>query len=92
MTTPEGTVAQSTDAGAASRTRETWFRIVLIGLLVLVVGFTAALVSNGLYPCVPAADTSLQPPLADCAVALSPWIGLALAGLMIAAIGYVRVR
>ncbi len=92
MTTLEGPAAPSTEAGAASRTRETWFQIVLIGLLVLVVGFTAALVSNGLYPCVPAGESSVQPPIADCAIALSPWIGVALAGLIVAAIGYLRVR
>lgn len=72
--------------------RERTFRLVLIGLVLLVVGFTALLISNGLYPCVPAADSTVAPPLSDCAVFLSPWAGLALIGLALAAVGYRRAR
>ena len=76
---------------AEGRVRERWFRAVLLGLLVLVAGFTAILVANAFYPCEPAAGSLVQPPLADCAVALSPWIGLAIAGLAIAVAGYLKV-
>ncbi len=78
-------------ADAAARRRETAFRIVLLGLVLLVAGFTAILVVNALYPCEPAAGSAVQPPLADCAVALSPWIGVAIAGLLVAVAGYLRV-
>lgn len=74
-----------------NRSRERWFRIVLLGLVVLVLGFTATLMANFFYPCVPAADSVVQPPLVDCALFLSPWIGVAAAGLVIAGIGYLRV-
>ncbi len=76
---------------AAGRARERWFRVVLAGLVVLVAGFTATLVANAFYPCEPAAGSVLQPPLADCAVALSPWIGVAVVGLVLAALGYRRI-
>lgn len=72
--------------------REGTFRLVLLGLVLLVVGFTALLVSNDLYPCVPAAGSSLTPPLGDCAIFLSPWAGVALVGLALAAVGYRRAR
>jgi hypothetical protein len=71
--------------------RERSSRLVLYGLVILVVGFTAALLANGLYPCVPAAGSAIEPPLTDCAVALSPWAGVALVGLVLALIGYRRV-
>ena len=76
--------------GAALR-RDRAFRIVLLGLLLLVLGFTATLVSNAFYPCEPAAGSTVQPPLADCAVALSPWLGLAVVGLVLAIAGYLRI-
>lgn len=82
---------QASAEDAAGRARERWFRIVLLGLVVLVAGFTATLVANAFYPCEPAAGSVVQPPLADCAVALSPWIGIAVAGLVIAVAGYLRV-
>lgn len=78
-------------ADAAERSRERWFRVVLLGLLVLVLGFTATLMANFFYPCEPAAGSVIQPPLADCAVFLSPWIGLIAVGIAIAGIGYLRV-
>lgn len=78
-------------AEAAGQSRERWFRVVLLGLLVLVVGFTATLMANEFYPCVPSAGSALQPPLGDCAVFLSPWIGIALVGAVLAGIGYLRV-
>lgn len=77
---------------AASQARARTFSVVLLGLLVLVAGFTATLVSNSFYPCVPAAGTAVQPPLLDCAVFLSPWLGLALVGLVLALLGYIRLR
>ncbi len=76
---------------AAARRRGTAFRAVLLGLVVLVLGFTAVLIANAFYPCEPAAGSAVQPPLADCAVALSPWIGVAVVGLLIAVVGYLRV-
>lgn len=76
----------------ANRSRERWFRMVLLGLVVLVLGFTALLMANFFYPCEPAAGSIVQPPLADCAVFLSPWIGVAAAGIVIAGLGYMRVR
>jgi len=82
--TPPPTVAEAA--------RERSFRLVLIGLVVLIVGFTAAAFANGMYPCVPAAGSSVEPPLTDCAVSLSPWAGLALVGLVLAVLGYRRAR
>lgn len=84
------TVLPTTEDAAAHR-RELAFRIVLVGLILLVVGFTAALVSNAFYPCEPAVGSAVQPPLGDCAVALSPWVGVATAGLLVAVVGYFRV-
>ncbi len=77
---------------SADVAREKTFRLVLLGLVLLVVGFTALLVSNDLYPCVPVAGSSLEPPLTDCALFLSPWAGVALVGLALAAVGYLRAR
>jgi len=76
---------------AANAARERAFRLVLLGLLLLVAGFTATLVANAFYPCEPATGSAIQPPLADCAVSLSPWIGIAFAGLLVAIAGYLRV-
>ncbi len=76
----------------AARARELAFRIVLVGLILLVLGFTATLVANAFYPCEPAAGSTVQPPLTDCAVALSPWFALAVVGLVVALAGYFRVR
>ncbi len=76
----------------ADRTQDRAFRIVLVGLLLLVVGFTATLVSNAFYPCEPPAGSTVQPPISDCALALSPWLGLAAVGLVVAIVGYLRVR
>ena len=75
----------------AAHSRETAFRIVLLGLVLLVAGFTLTLVSNAFYPCVPSAGSVVQPPLAACAVALSPWLGVAGVGLLLALLGYHRV-
>ncbi len=86
-----GASASSQAEEATVRGRERWFRVVLLGLLLLVLGFTATLVTNTFYPCVPAAGSTVQPPLGDCAVALSPWLGLAAAGLIVAVAGYLRV-
>ncbi len=89
MTTPEISPGAAVNLEAA---RERTFRLVLIGLLLLVLGFTAMLLSNGLYPCVPAAGSAVEPPLADCAVSLSPWAAVAVLGLALAAVGYRRAR
>ncbi len=78
-------------AGDAARAREFAFRIVLVGLVLLVLGFTATLVANAFFPCEPAAGSTIQPPIADCAVALSPWLGIAVVGLLVAVVGYLRV-
>ncbi len=64
----------------------------LLGLVVLIVGFTAILLGQARYPCVPAAGSAIEPPLADCAIALSPWAGIAVVGLVVAVVGYVRVH
>lgn len=87
-----GAAATSTTAErAAAPRRERTFQTVLLGLVLLVLGFTATLVANAFYPCEPAAGSIVQPPLTDCAVSLSPWIGLAAIGLLLAAVGYYRV-
>ncbi len=78
-------------AESATRAREFAFRIVLVGLVLLVLGFTATLVANAFFPCEPAAGSTIQPPIADCAVALSPWLGIAVVGLLLAVVGYLRV-
>ncbi len=85
------TTAPPSAEDLAARARQRWFQVVLVGLVLLVAGFTATLVSNAFYPCVPAAGSHIQPPLGDCAVALSPWLGLALVGLLVAVVGYRRV-
>ena len=78
-------------AETGERSRGRWFRIVLFGLVLLVLGFTFTLMANSFYPCVPAAGSAVQPPLGDCAVFLTPWIGLALLGLVVCVIGYLKV-
>lgn len=83
--------AATTAGDSAARSRALAFRIVLVGLLLLVVGFTATLVANAFYPCEPAAGSAVQPPIGDCAVTLSPWLGLAVLGLAVAILGYLRV-
>ncbi len=83
--------APAPPADAAGRARERWFRAVLLGLLVLVAGFTAILMANEFYPCVPASGSAIQPPLGECAIFLSPWIGIALIGAVLAGVGYLRV-
>ncbi len=70
---------------------ERWFTVVLLGLVLLIIGFTFAAFANGLYPCVPAAGSGVAPPLSECAVALSPWAGVALLGVVLAVVGYLRV-
>ncbi len=77
---------------ATERSRDRWFRAVLLGLIVLVLGFTGILMANFFYPCEPAAGSVVQPPLVDCAAFLSPWIAVALVGLLLAGLGYLRVR
>lgn len=89
MTAPE---TPRSPAPSPEAVRERTFRLVLIGLLLLVLGFTALLIANGLYPCVPAGGSAVEPPLADCAVSLSPWAGVAVVGLALAAVGYRRAR
>lgn len=85
------TAAPTPAEDLTARARQRWFQVVLVGLVLLVVGFTATLVSNAFYPCVPSAGSHVQPPLGDCAVALSPGLGLALVGLLLAVLGYRRV-
>lgn len=84
-------VAPAAAPDAAAQARELAFRVVLVGLILLVLGFTATLVANAFYPCEPATGSTVQPPIADCAVALSPWLGIALVGLLVAVVGYRRV-
>lgn len=86
----EGAAQPTTAAETPEAARERPFRLVLLGLVLLVLGFTAAAFTNGLYPCVPAAGSAIEPPLTDCAVALSPWVGVALVGVALALIGYRR--
>lgn len=88
---PETASPAPSAAESGNRRRELAFRIVLVGLVVLVVGFTATLVANAFYPCEPAAGSSVQPPIGDCAVSLTPWLGIAVLGLLIAVVGYLRV-
>ncbi len=91
MSAPDTTPAPSPAAVEAGLSRDRSFQLVLIGLIILIAGFTAALLANGLYPCVPAAGSDFEPPLADCAIALSPWAGVAVIGLALALVGYRRV-
>ena len=91
MATPEPVALSPSPTEPADPARERTFRWVFGGLVILIVGFTAAAFTNGLYPCVPAAGSSAEPPLTDCAVALSPWIGVALVGLVLAIVAYRRV-
>ena len=91
MSTPEVAATPTSTSPAPDAARERSFRLVLFGLGVLVLGFTAALLGNGLYPCVPAVGSAIEPPLTDCAIALSPWGALAFVGLVLALIGYRRV-
>ncbi len=92
MMEPGAATGPATDVSPDERARTLWFRAVLAGLVVLILGFTAILIRNSYFPCVPAEGSLLQPPLADCAVALSPWIGLAAAGLVLAGLGFLRIR
>ncbi len=78
-------------ADATVRRRERAYRLVLLGLLLLVLGFTATLVANAFYPCEPSAGSTVQPPIGDCAVALSPWLALAGIGLLLTVVAYLRV-
>lgn len=87
----ETAAASPVPEDASTRARERWFRVVLAGLILLVAGFTATLVANAFYPCEPVPGSAVQPPLAACAIALSPWLGVAALGLLAAAIGYLRV-
>jgi hypothetical protein len=92
MTSPDAAATVSPPVDAPNAARERSIRLVLVGLVLLIVGFTASAFANGMYPCVPAAGSSLEPPLAECAVSLSPWAGLALVGLALALVGYRRAR
>lgn len=89
---PEAAAPSPTPIAAADAARERSMRLVLIGLAVLIVGFTLGAFANGMYPCVPAAGSSIEPPLTDCAVSLSPWAALGLVGLALAVVGYRRAR
>lgn len=80
------------EAGSTSRRRERWFLVVLLGLIVLIVGFTGTLLGQAAYPCVPPAGSGVEPPLPECAVALSPWVLVAIVGLLLAFAGYLRVH
>jgi hypothetical protein len=91
MAATESATVPTPAADAAERSRERWFRVVLLGLLILVLGFTALLMANFFYPCEPAAGSVVQPPLGECVGFLSPWIGVVAAGIVIAGIGYLRV-
>lgn len=89
MSATETTPAPPSTPDDVDADRERSFRLVLIGLVVLIAGFTAALLANGLYPCVPGAS-GIEPPLSDCAISLSPWAGVGIVGLAIALVGYRR--
>ncbi len=89
MNAPEASAPTANEADAA---RERTFSIVLVGVVLLILGFTLAAIANGLYPCVPAAGSSVEPPLTDCAVSLSPWVGILIVGLALAVLGYIRAR
>ncbi len=91
MSAPESAAAPAAPAESLDPARERSFRLVLLGLVLLIVGFTFGAFANGLYPCVPAAGSSVAPPLSECAVALSPWAGVGLIGLVLAVVGYRRV-
>lgn len=90
MSSSEVAVPVAPPSDAASAARERSFRLVLIGLVLLITGFTIAAIANGLYPCVPAAGSGIEPPPSDCAVTLSPWAAVALVGLILAVVGYRR--
>ncbi len=77
---------------AAEALRERWFLVVLVGLLVAIAGFTVAALQNSLYPCEPAAGSTAVPPLMDCAVALAPSGTVFVLGILLAAVGYAKVR
>ncbi len=89
--TETAATAPSVPEDATTRARDRWFRIVLVGLLLAVIGFTATLIGNDFYPCVPAAGSGIQPPLGACATFLSPWIGLVVLGAVFAVVGYRRI-
>ncbi len=92
MTAPGAAASAAPTTEKTDAARERSFRLVLVGLVVLILGFTAAAFANGLYPCVPTSGSSVQPPLTDCAVSLSPWAAVALVGLALAIVGYRRAR
>lgn len=72
--------------------RERWFLVVLLGLFVAIAGFTVAALQNSTYPCEPHAGSTTAPPLADCAVALAPGGAVFIAGVVLTAAGYLKVR
>jgi len=90
MSTPEAAASPTPTVLPADAARERSVRLVLYGLVVLVLGFTAVLLANGLYPCVPSAGSAIEPTLTDCAAALSPWGAVAFVGFVLALIGYRR--
>lgn len=92
MTATETAAPPPDAAETPDAAREFWFRLVLLGLVLLVVGFTFGAITNGLYPCVPAAGSSVEPPLTECAVSLSPWVGVGVVGLALAVVGYRGAR
>ena len=61
------------------------------GLFLLVGATTVALFVSAFPPCVPETAGATTPPLAECAVAVGPWVALAVLGLLLAAVAYRRV-
>ena len=86
----EGTAAPAPTSDAAAKSRELWTRMVLLGMILFIVGLVAALMAQSLYPCVPPAGSTVEPPLGECAVFLSPWIVLAVIGLVVTVVAYLR--
>lgn len=91
MSAAQPTVA-APESPAAEAMRDRWYVVALVGLILAIAGSTAAALQNSLYPCEPATGSSVAPPLADCAVALAPGGTVFLAGLVLAAAGYLKVR
>jgi heme/copper-type cytochrome/quinol oxidase subunit 2 len=94
MTTPSGEGLPRVSSGpadAATKSRDLWSRIVFVGMVLFIIGFIAVLMAQSVYPCTPAAGHAVEPPLTDCALFLSPWVVLAVFGLVLFAVAYLRV-